>query len=479
MRTFPRALPIGLPIYLRAKFSRAKLYASKFFSVTRVTIGKFLSRRIFSLRLLLYIYSLILWRFSRAVFSLSMVQLKRAARELRKNKRLSYSLALVLFLGIFISFSERIVAANLQATLERSDEPSALAFGSSASNTLASHSPTESLLELASANSSANISLDSALGSPSDEDSRTRNLRNLRNLQRPAPPTRTSYRVITHSVEGSLYQTAYRHDIPLQILRRFVDVMSYDVDFQREIWAGAHFRMLVSQDFELGTGGLWHALEEARLEVAELDTGSGSQYRYHRAAGTDSFYDETGKPAKRLLRRTPMSGLRLTSRFGARRHPILGYTRMHKGVDFAAPRGTPILAAGDGVVRRRAYSRKGYGRYIVLRHNERLSTLYAHMRSFAKGVRVGKRVKQGGIIGYVGTSGLSTGPHLHYEIHVGKRAVNPRTVRLPERRPLAASALSSFMEHRAIQNRLLATGGDRPLPSARDRLRGLVWLAGR
>ena len=297
-----------------------------------------------------------------------------------------------------------------------------------------------------------------ALESPTEEDS---------------APLHDRYRVIERTVEGSLYATAYKYDIPLSLLRRFVDVMSYDVDFQRDIWAGARFRMLLRERYRLGGDGVWRELEGARLEVAELHTGRGISYRYYRAADSDLFYDEIARPARRLLRRTPMSGLRLTSRFGRRRHPVLGYTRLHKGVDFAAPRGTPILAAGDGVVRRKRYSRSGYGRYVVLRHNESLSTLYAHMRGFARGLREGVRVKQGQVIGYVGTSGLSTGPHLHYEIHLNGRASNPRSVRLPERRKLTARAKVLFTERRIEQDSLLVSGGEVQLPSALARLRGL------
>ena len=293
----------------------------------------------------------------------------------------------------------------------------------------------------------------------------------------PSPlPVRTEYRVLEHAVRSSLYETALGQGIALPLLRRFVDVMSYDVDFQRDIWAGAKFRMLLSQRFRLAEGGAWQPLGEVQLEMAELYTGR-QEYRYHRSGWDDAFYDEDGKPAKRLLRRTPMSGLRLTSRFGLRRHPILGYTRMHKGVDFAAPRGTPILAAGDGVVRKRAYE-KGYGRHIVLRHSDRLSTLYAHMRVFARGVRKGSRVKQGQVIGYVGTSGVSTGPHLHYEIHRDGRAVNPRRVVLPKPKPLEEGKRGLFAEKIREDEAWLARGGSFEETSALAALRALgcgVW----
>ncbi len=297
----------------------------------------------------------------------------------------------------------------------------------------------------------------------------------------PTLPSRIEYRVLEHAVQNSLHETAFQHGIPLPLLRRFVDVMSYDVDFQRDIWAGARFRMLVSQKFRLAEGGAWQPLAEGVLEMAELYTGrQGSEksvYRYYRSGWDDSFYDEQGKPAKRLLRRTPMSGLRLTSRFGMRRHPILGYTRMHKGVDFAAPRGTPILAAGDGVVRKRAYG-KGYGRYVLLQHNDRLSTMYAHMRGFARGLRVGGRVRQGQVIGYVGTSGMSTGAHLHYEIHRDGRAVNPRRVKLPKPKLLTESKLSVFIEKIRENETQLARGGIFGERSALADLRALgcgIW----
>ncbi len=294
--------------------------------------------------------------------------------------------------------------------------------------------------------------------------------------QQTSLPTRTEYRVLDYAIRSSLYETALEHGIALPLLRRFVDVMSYDVDFQREIWAGARFRMLLSRKLRLGEGGAWLPLGETVLEMAELYTGR-KEYRYHRSGWNEAFYDEDGKPAKRLLRRTPMSGLRLTSRFGLRRHPILGYTRMHKGVDFAAPRGTPILAAGDGIVRKRVYG-KGYGRYVLLQHNDRLSTLYAHMRSFARGLRKGGRVKQGQVIGYVGSSGMSTGAHLHYEILRDGRAVNPRRVDLPKPKLLEKSKRGLFSEKIREDEMWLVRGGSGEEASAFADLRELgcgVW----
>ena len=145
--------------------------------------------------------------------------------------------------------------------------------------------------------------------------------------------------------------------------------------------------------------------------------------------------------------RTPINGARLSSSYGRRKHPILGYTKMHRGVDFAAPHGTPIYAAGDGVIEKR-FRWGGFGNYIRIRHGDGFATAYAHMRSFAKGYTVGSRVKQGDVIGYVGTTGRSTGPHLHYEVHRNGAQVNPMKVRFPASKTLNGEDLAKFQSHR-------------------------------
>ena len=154
--------------------------------------------------------------------------------------------------------------------------------------------------------------------------------------------------------------------------------------------------------------------------------------------------------------RTPIDGARLSSTFGKRKHPILGYTRMHKGVDFAAPRGTPVYAAGHGTV---VYAGRkgGYGNYIKLRHNGTYETAYAHLKGFARGVSKGKRVEQGQVIGYVGTTGRSTGPHLHYEVMMSNNQVNPLRVRMPSGKTLKGKYLARFKAFRQAQDRILAS----------------------
>ncbi len=166
-------------------------------------------------------------------------------------------------------------------------------------------------------------------------------------------------------------------------------------------------------------------------------------YRFEEEEGRADFYDAAGQSAKRLLMKTPIDGARLSSRFGTRRHPILGYRRAHKGVDFAAPRGTPIKAAGDGVVER-ADRYGSFGNYIRIRHANGYKTAYAHLNGFRKGIRKGKRVRQGDTIGYVGTTGRSTGPHLHYEVHLRGKAVNPQKLKIATGKQLTGAALDRF-----------------------------------
>ena len=155
------------------------------------------------------------------------------------------------------------------------------------------------------------------------------------------------------------------------------------------------------------------------------------------------YYDVSGKSIVKSLMKTPINGARLSSAFGMRKHPILGFTRLHAGTDFAAPAGTPIMASGSGIVTRARWCGGG-GNCVKIKHNSTYETVYAHMKSFAKGIREGKRVSQGQIIGYVGSTGLSTGPHLHYEVHVNKKKVNPQKLKLPSGKILKGDARKDF-----------------------------------
>lgn len=167
-------------------------------------------------------------------------------------------------------------------------------------------------------------------------------------------------------------------------------------------------------------------------------------YRYAAQDGSIEFFSEKGEGARKALLKTPVKGARISSRFGKRRHPIQGYTKMHRGVDFAAPRGTPIFAAGDGIIKKFGRLR-GFGNYVFIQHNKDYGTAYAHLHRYAKNMQRGKRVKQGDIIGYVGMTGLATAPHLHYEIHYRGKQVNPQLVNMAPQKFLSGKALEDYL----------------------------------
>ncbi len=269
-------------------------------------------------------------------------------------------------------------------------------------------------------------------------------------------PTEVRLVRVDGEIENSLYIAAEKAGMPASVLLQLVRAYSWDVDFQREIHAGDSFDVAWETvhtpdgeflgDREMVYGSL--TLKEKKLELFRFESRHGTNY-----------FDRNGVGARKPLLRTPIDGARLSSRYGKRRHPILGYTRMHRGIDFAARPGTPIYAAGDGTV---AYAgRNGaYGLYIRIRHNSRYQTAYAHMRALRRGVRRGTRVSQGQVIGYVGSTGLSTGPHLHYEILVGGRQVNPLSVSLPPNVRLKGKDLVAFQAYCGALERRLARIAD-------------------
>lgn len=242
-------------------------------------------------------------------------------------------------------------------------------------------------------------------------------------------------------IDSSLYEAALDADLPIQILMQMVRAYSYDVDFQRDIQPGDRFEILYEEKIDrngdmLASGGLLMAVLHTRgrdLPIYRFETG-----------GEDDFFDANGKSVRKTLMVTPIDGARISSRYGMRRHPIQGYNRMHRGLDFAAPSGTPIMAAGDGIVEY-AGRNGGYGNYIRIRHPNDYKTIYGHMSKYARGIRKGARVKQGDTIGYVGSTGLSTGPHLHYEVQYRRKAVNPASVKTPPGRTLAGQELQKFL----------------------------------
>ncbi|PCI55599.1 MAG: peptidase M23 [Alphaproteobacteria bacterium] len=242
-------------------------------------------------------------------------------------------------------------------------------------------------------------------------------------------------------IETSLYGSAARAGIPASIVAEIIKIYSYDVDFQRDIRRGDRIEALY-ETYETEDGDF---ARYGHVLYANLTVGGKKipVYRYESGSGIVDYYRENGTSLKRILMQTPIDGARMSSGFGMRHHPVLGYNKMHKGVDFAAPRGTPIYAAGNGVIEK-AGRNGGYGNYIRIRHNNNLKTAYAHMRRFAKGMSSGKRVKQGQIIGYVGTTGRSTGPHLHFEVLRNGKQVNPKSIKSSAGEKLAGKSLKHF-----------------------------------
>ena len=242
-------------------------------------------------------------------------------------------------------------------------------------------------------------------------------------------------------IQTSLYDAATKAGLPINILMEMVQIFSFDVDFQREIQKDDHFEVLYEN--LLNDKGETVALGPVLFASLSLSGNVIGLYRHEPSNGPVDYFNIKGQSARKALMRTPINGARLSSGYGMRRHPVLGYNKMHRGLDFSAPRGTPIVAAGDGVIE--VAGRNGaYGNYIRIRHNGTYKTAYAHMKGFARGMRAGKRVRQGQTIGYVGSTGRSTGPHLHYEVLKGSRQMNPRKLKLPTGQKLKGAELALF-----------------------------------
>ncbi|MBO4625784.1 MAG: peptidoglycan DD-metalloendopeptidase family protein [Alphaproteobacteria bacterium] len=245
----------------------------------------------------------------------------------------------------------------------------------------------------------------------------------------------------------SFYLAGIRAGIPAGVLIDVYDLLAFEMDFERDIRAGQHFSVLYEENF---SGG--EKIDNGRVLAVQFEAlrGNVKMYRFKKSDGTSGYYDENGNGAIKSLKRTPINNAKVTSSFSTKRkHPVLGFTRAHKGVDFRASTGTPIPAAGAGRVVARGFNR-GHGNYIKIRHNGSYETLYAHMSKFAKGVVVGTAVRQGQTIGYVGSTGLSTGPHLHYEVIKNGTHVNPLTVKLPAISNLGDKDKAKFLEYRKV-----------------------------
>tara|TARA_Y100000996_G_C22525673_1_gene644332 strand:- start:335 stop:1414 length:1080 start_codon:yes stop_codon:yes gene_type:complete len=228
---------------------------------------------------------------------------------------------------------------------------------------------------------------------------------------------------ITHS----LYKSAENLKIPINLIIEFARIYGFQVDFQRDIRKNDSFQIM----YEVFEDDNKKIFETGNIVFADLVLRDQSNALYYfEEKKSEGHYDINGKSIKKALMKTPINGARLSSSFGMRKHPIDGFNKMHRGTDFAAPKGTPIMASGDGVIVRAKWCGGG-GNCIKIKHNSTYSTVYAHMSKFATGMKVGRRVKQGQVIGYVGSTGKSTGPHLHYEVIENGKKINSQTLKLP------------------------------------------------
>jgi murein DD-endopeptidase MepM/ murein hydrolase activator NlpD len=260
------------------------------------------------------------------------------------------------------------------------------------------------------------------------------------------------------SITSSLYEAGQAAGIPSVILTSLVNLYSFDIDFQRDVQPGDSFEIIYQRMTEEGGA----VVMEGDVTMASM-TLSGVKttlYRFKTRSGYADYFDEEGQSAQKSLLRTPTDAARISSGFGSRRHPVLGYNRMHRGIDFAAPPGTPVYAAGDGVIEKAGWA-GAYGKYIRIRHGGSFKTAYAHLRGFAGGISEGTRVKQRQVIGYIGSTGRATGPHLHYEVIQDGDQVNPQTLRLAAGYRLKGEELEDFKKSVAKVHEQVEAFGDR------------------
>lgn len=260
------------------------------------------------------------------------------------------------------------------------------------------------------------------------------------------PKTEIRYATLSGTISTSLFGSAERAGMPRSIAAKLANLFLYDIDFQRDIRRGDEFEVVFEIYFDqLGNRVAYGDVIYGRLSWRNKKREKG-YYRYT-TNKRKRWFDTDGVSAKRLLMKTPIEGARITSSYGRRKHPVLGYTKKHKGVDFGARRGTPIMAAGDGKILR-ANRFGSFGNYVKIKHANGYETAYAHLKSFAKGIKKGRRVEQGQIIGYVGTTGRSTGPHLHYEVLKKRAHINPMKIEVSRGQSLRGKTKSAFIQDR-------------------------------
>mgnify|MGYP001546349442 FL=1 len=242
-------------------------------------------------------------------------------------------------------------------------------------------------------------------------------------------------------INSSMYQAAEKEKIDPEVIVNFAGIFGFEIDFQRDIRRGDIFQIVydkyVDDDGELQKNGdiIYAYMKNNGREIA--------LYRFVDQKGIPGYYRTNGKSIEKALMKTPINGARLSSTFGMRKHPILGYNKMHRGTDFAAPTGTPIMASGSGIIEQVGWN-GAYGKYIRIKHNSKYKTAYAHLNGYARGIKKGAKVRQGQIIGYVGSTGRSTGPHLHYEVLVNGKRMNSQRLKLPSGRTLRGEDREKF-----------------------------------
>jgi len=253
-------------------------------------------------------------------------------------------------------------------------------------------------------------------------------------------------------IKNNLYSSAIEARVNPDTIIEFARIFGFEIDFQRDIRKNDYFKIIYEKYFDengefIKSGSILYAhMSVNGREISLYKFGNDKDYGY---------FDINGKSVEKALMKTPINGARLSSSFGMRKHPILGFTKLHTGTDFAAKEGTPILASGSGTITRAKWCGGG-GNCIKIKHNSTYQTIYAHMKSFAKGIKVGKKVKQGQIIGYVGSTGMSTGPHLHYEVIVNNKKVNSQKLKLPSGKILKDEERELFEIHRIKTDVLIA-----------------------
>ena len=253
-------------------------------------------------------------------------------------------------------------------------------------------------------------------------------------------------------IKNNLYSSAIEARVNPDTIIEFARIFGFEIDFQRDIRKNDYFKIIYEKYFDengefIKSGSILYAhMSVNGREISLYKFGNDKDYGY---------FDINGKSVEKALMKTPINGARLSSSYGMRKHPILGYTKKHTGTDFAAKEGTPIVASGSGTITRAKWCGGG-GNCIKIKHNSTYQTIYAHMKSFAKGIKIGKKVKQGQIIGYVGSTGMSTGPHLHYEVIVNNKKVNSQKLKLPSGKILKDEERNLFEIHRIKTDVLIA-----------------------